>query len=158
MKNNLFFKLLVSLGLSGLAGAIGSIFTVSAISNWYIYLNKSALNPPDFVFGPVWTILYIFMGVAMFLVWQKGLEKKEVRTALKVFLFQLFLNILWSVFFFGFKDIFAAFFGIIALWFAVLATILSFAKISRLAFWLLIPYILWISFAAYLNYSIWLLN
>jgi benzodiazapine receptor len=155
---NNFFKLVIAIVVSELAGIIGSVFTISAIPTWYATLVKPALNPPAWVFGPVWTTLYALMGVATFLVWKKGWEKKEVKTALGIFGIQLVLNTLWSVIFFGLHSPGAALVDIIFLWLAILATIIAFAKISRPAAWLLVPYILWVSFAAYLNYAIWMLN
>ncbi len=151
-------KLIIAVVVSELAGIIGSVFTVPAIPMWYATLVKPALNPPAWIFGPVWTTLYALMGVAAFLVWKKGWEKKEVKTALGIFGIQLVLNTLWSVIFFGLHSPGVALVDIIFLWLAILATIVAFAKISRAAAWLLAPYILWVSFAVYLNYSIWVLN
>ncbi|MBI2610125.1 tryptophan-rich sensory protein [Candidatus Giovannonibacteria bacterium] len=166
MKLNNFFKLIIAIGVSELAGIIGSFFTVSVIPNWYGGLVKPALNPPAWVFGPVWTTLFVLMGIAAFLVWKKGLDRRDVKIALGIFLGQLVLNMLWSIIFFGstsltlngLNNIGIAFVEIIFLWLAILATIIAFAKISKPAAWLLVPYILWVSFAAYLNYSIWVLN
>jgi tryptophan-rich sensory protein len=98
------------------------------------------------------------MGVAAFLVWKRGLERRDVRIALGIFVGQLALNTLWSILFFGLQSPGAAFVEIVILWFAILATIVAFARISRPAAWLLVPYILWVSFASYLNFSIWMLN
>lgn len=158
MKLNNFFKLVIAIGVSELAGIIGSVFTISAIPTWYAGLVKPALNPPSWIFGPVWTTLYALMGVAFFLVWKKGLERKEVKTAFAIFGSQLVLNTFWSIIFFGLHNPFWAFIEIIVLWLAILAATFAFYKISRLAAYLLLPYILWVSFAAYLNYSIWMLN
>lgn len=150
--------LTLAVGISELAGLIGSFFTVSAISDWYVFLEKPALSPPSWVFGPVWTALYALMGVAASLVWKNGWEKKEVKKALGVFGIQLFLNAIWSVIFFGLKSPGWALVDIIALWLAIIWTMAVFYKISKPATYLLIPYILWVSFASYLNYSIWMLN
>jgi translocator protein len=158
MAKNNFFKLIITLVACQLAGIIGSIFTVSAIPCWYAQLLKPELNPPNWIFGPAWTILYILMGISAFLIWKKGFEKKEIKIALTVFIFQLFLNAIWSIIFFGLKNPFWAFIEIIILWLAILGTIIIFYKISKPAAILLIPYIFWVSFAAYLNYSIWQLN
>jgi len=158
MKLNNFFKLVIAIVVSELAGIIGSIFTVSAIPNWYAGIVKPALNPPSWVFGPAWTTLYALMGIAAFLIWKSGWEKKEIKKALGVFGIQLFLNAFWSIIFFGLQNPFWAFVEIIVLWLAILWTVLAFYKISRPAAYLLLPYILWVSFAAYLNYSIWMLN
>ena len=151
-------KLLTAIVISEAAGIIGSLFTASAIPGWYASLIKPQLAPPNWVFGPVWTTLYALMGIAAFLVWKRGLERREVKTALAIFVGQLALNTLWSIIFFGLKNPGAAFIEIILLWLAILATIIAFAKISKPAAWLLVPYLLWVSFAGYLNYAIWALN
>ncbi|KKT81675.1 MAG: TspO protein [Candidatus Yonathbacteria bacterium RBG_16_43_6] len=153
-----FLKLLITVTLSLLAGAIGSLFTVSAIQEWYPMLIKPALNPPSWIFAPVWTTLYVMMGVAAFLVWKRGGELKNVTLPLSLFVIQLVLNALWSIIFFGMHNPKLAFFEILLLWVAILATIISFMKISKRAGWLLVPYLLWVSFASYLTFSIWMLN
>ena len=158
MKLNNFFKLVIAIVVSELAGIVGSVFTVSSIPTWYAALQKPSFSPPNWIFGPVWTTLYLLMGVAVFLVWRHGLERKEVKTALAIFGGQLVLNTLWSIIFFGLHNPFLAFVEIIALWLAILWTILAFYKISRPAAYLLLPYILWVSFAAVLNFSIMILN
>jgi len=152
------FKLVIAIVVSELAGIIGSVFTTPSIAGWYAGIVKPALNPPAWVFGPVWTTLFALMGIAAFLVWKKGLDRKDVKIALSIFIGQLVLNIFWSIIFFGLHNPGLAFIEIIFLWLAILATIIAFAKISRPAAWLLVPYILWVSFAGYLNYSIWQLN
>ena len=165
-----FFKLALSIAISTAAGFIGSLFTTPAVPGWYAGLIKPWLNPPGWLFGPVWTLLYILMGLAAFIIWQrdsargwwlwwkKSHFKRETRIALGLFLIQLILNALWSVLFFGRQNPGAAFIGIIFLWLAIFLTILAFYRIYRPAAWLLLPYILWVSFAAYLNAGIWLLN
>lgn len=144
--------------LSESAGIIGSIFTAAAIEDWYTGIVRPALNPPAWVFGPVWTTLYALMGIAAFLVWKKGWNHKGIKVALGIFIFQLVLNTLWSIIFFGFHSPEGAFVEIILLWLAILTTIIAFAKVSKPAAWLLLPYILWVSFAMYLNYMIYVLN
>lgn len=158
MKSNDFFKLVIAVVVSELAGVVGSVFTVSSIGGWYATLEKPELSPPNWVFGPVWTTLYLLMGVAAFLIWRSGWEKKEVRVALAIFGFQLVLNALWSIVFFGLHNPGWAFVNIVVLWLAILWTMFVFYRMSRPAAYLLLPYILWVSFAAYLNYSIWMLN
>jgi len=158
MKAKNVLKLIVAIGICELAGILGSIFTVSSIPDWYNNLAKPALNPPGWVFGPVWTILYLLMGIAVFLVWKKRLEQKEARKALFVFGIQLFLNAIWSIIFFGLRSPIWAFVDIVFLWIAIVWTIALFYRIYRPAALLLLPYILWVSFAAYLNYSIWFLQ
>ena len=158
MRFNNTAKLLIAIGVSELAGIIGSLFTSSAIPNWYSTIEKPALNPPPWVFGPVWTTLYALMGIAAFLVWKRGWEKKEVKLALGMFGIQLFLNAIWSIIFFGMQNPGWALVDILFLWFAIVLTMVLFYKISKPAMYLLIPYILWVSFATYLNYAIWILN
>lgn len=153
-----FFKLIFSIIISESIGVIGAVFTMPAISTWYVSLNKPLLSPPNWVFAPVWTIIFAVMGVSVYLVWQKGLDRKSVKIALTIFIIQLVLNSLWSIIFFGFKNIGLAFGELIILLVAIFTTTLLFYKISRLAAWLLVPYILWVIFAGYLNYSIWRLN
>ncbi len=151
-------KLVAFIFVCELAGAVGSVFTSSSIETWYAGLAKPALNPPNWVFAPVWTILFALMGVAAFLVFEKGADRKEVKESLGIFAVQLSLNMLWSFLFFGLHSLAGAFIEIIFLWFAIIATTISFAKISKQAAWLMVPYILWVSFAGYLNLAIWLIN
>src|SRR3989338_5264101 len=184
MKLNDFFKLVTAIAVSEAAGVIGSVFTTPAISGWYAGIVKPALNPPAWVFGPVWTTLFALMGIAAFLIWREydkltlseveGLviqRKRQIKIALGIFLGQLALNTLWSIIFFGLHSPGGALIEIAFLWLAILATIIAFAKISppsssiwttdghgKLAALLLVPYILWVSFASYLNYAIWSLN
>lgn len=158
MKIPHFLKLIIAIALPLLAGFIGSIFTTPSIDGWYQGIIKPALNPPAWVFGPVWTTLFILMGIAAFLIWKRGLGRKDVKIALGIFIFQLVLNTFWSIIFFGLHSPGGAFVEMIFLWLAILATIITFAKISKPAAWLLVPYILWVSFAGYLNYTIWILN
>lgn len=158
MKLNNTLKLFIAIAGSESAGIIGSVFTAPAIAGWYAGLIKPTLNPPAWVFGPVWTTLYALMGIAAFLVWKKGLDRKNVRIALCVFIGQLILNTFWSVLFFGLHRIDGALVEIIFLWLAIFATIIAFFKISKTAAWLLVPYLLWVSFAAYLNFALWTLN
>ncbi len=144
--------------LSECAGLLGTIFTASAIPTWYATLEKPALNPPSWVFGPVWTILYALMGVAAFLVWRQGWEKKEVKQALGVFGMQLILNAVWSILFFGAQNPFIALIDILLLLCAIVLTMGVFFRVSKPATYLLIPYLVWVSFATYLNWSIYRLN
>lgn len=157
-KTTNIIKLIISIVVCQCAGIIGSVFTTPAIPTWYAALQKPAFTPPNWLFAPAWITLYLLMGIAAFLVWRVGLENKRVRTALIIFLVQLVLNSLWSVVFFGLQSPLYGVIVIIILWLAILLTILKFARISSLAAWLLVPYILWVSFASALNISIWLLN
>jgi len=151
-------KLSASIIICQLAGFIGSLFTTPAIPNWYRTLTKPSFNPPNSIFSPVWITLFVLMGISLFLVWQKNLKDRKVKTALTFFAVQLVLNILWSIIFFRLESPFFAFIEIIILWLAILLTILKFFKVSKPAGVLLLPYILWVSFAAFLNFSIWNLN
>ncbi|HOX96040.1 MAG TPA: tryptophan-rich sensory protein [Candidatus Woesebacteria bacterium] len=150
-------KLAISISVPLLAGVLGSLFTGPAVKTWYLVINRPSWNPPSWLFGPVWTTLFILMGIALYLVWSSKMSNK-VRWALKMFSAQMVLNILWSVFFFGMGNFWLAFGEIIVLWMFILATIISFGKISKKAAWLLVPYILWVSFASYLNFTIASLN
>lgn len=164
------FKLVIAIAVSEMAGIIGSVFTAPSIPSWYAGLAKPAFNPPAWVFGPVWTTLYALMGISAFLIWREYeastrgevedlfRRKKQITVALILFGVQLILNTLWSVIFFGLHSPGGALIEIAFLWCAILATIVSFYPISRAAAWLLVPYILWVSFAAYLNYAIWALR
>ncbi len=146
-----FPKLTLSIGLCLGAGIVGSFFTFSAIPTWYAALAKPSFSPPNWVFGPVWTILYILMGISLYLVWLK----KKVPT---VFWIQLILNVAWSIIFFGMKNPTLALVDIAVLWVAIVLTIKSFSKINNLAGQLLYPYLTWVSFASILNLKIVILN
>lgn len=159
MKARTVIRFFVCCAVCLAVGATGSIITSPAeASAWYEGLRKPVFTPPSWVFGPVWTGLYILMGVAVFWVWQKGLAAAEVKIAIVVFAVQLILNALWSPLFFGLKNPHAAFADVTLLWAAILATILFFYRVSKVSAILLIPYMLWVSFASFLNYSIMMLN
>ncbi|MBN2101953.1 MAG: tryptophan-rich sensory protein [Candidatus Aenigmarchaeota archaeon] len=157
MKVN-FPRLIVSIVICQLAGIIGSFFTTPNIPTWYALVNKPWFNPPNWLFAPVWTTLFVLMGISLYLIWEKGLEKKDVRFAVSVFGIQLLFNVIWSVLFFGLQNPMLAFAEIIILWLSILATIVLFYKLSRPAALMLVPYIAWVTFAAVLNYYIWILN
>lgn len=153
------YWLLVSSLVIGLsAGFLGSLFTNTGPETWHSYLTKPSFNPPDWLFGPVWTSLFILMGLSLFLVWRQGLDKIEVRKALQWFFLQLAFNIAWSFFFFYLENPHLAFLGIIALLILIITTMAHFYKIDKRSFWLLVPYLAWVSFATVLNYAIWKLN
>ena len=151
-------NLLIAVSICLFAGFVGSIFTTPAISTWYITLNKPVLNPPNWIFAPVWTILFILMGVSLCLVLQKDMKKIETKMALCFFAVQLILNILWSILFFGFHSPLAGLIEIGFLWIAILFTIISFWRVSKVSAILLLPYLFWVSFASILNFLIWELN
>ncbi|MBU0591749.1 tryptophan-rich sensory protein [Candidatus Micrarchaeota archaeon] len=142
--------------LCELAGLIGSFFTIQSVQGWYLTLIKPEFNPPSWIFAPVWTTLYALMGISAYLVFTSG--KKESKSALLIFGGQLILNTLWSIIFFGLQSPFLAFLTIIVLWAMIVWTIYAFYHISKKSAVLLIPYILWVSFAAVLNYFIMVLN
>lgn len=151
-------RLIISIAVCFLAGAIGSIATYPNIPTWYAALNKPPFNPPNWVFGPVWTTLYLMMGIALFLVWQKSFEDNEAKPLVPLFLLQLALNSLWSIIFFGQHLLFWASFEILIMWSLILLFSIRSFKVSKLASWLMVPYILWVSFASVLTIAVWLLN
>lgn len=151
-------RFIVSFVLVFVAAGIGNIFTISEITTWYTTLAKPSWTPPNWLFGPVWTMLYALMAIALYLVWKEGLERKDVKVALIIFTAQLILNILWSVIFFGYHSLLGGVISIIILWIAILVNIIVFYRISKPAGLLLVPYIAWVSIASYLNYSVYLLN
>jgi len=152
-----WFKLVSSIIICQLAGIIGSIFTVNSIPTWYATLIKPDFNPPGWVFGPVWITLYLMMGISLYLVWKQD-NFAGKNKLLTIFFIQLFLNAIWSIIFFGLKSPGWAFADIMFLWLFILLTIVVFFKTSRTASILLIPYLMWVSFASVLNYFIWRLN
>lgn len=180
LKYNNLSKLVISIIICELAGFIGSAFTVSQINTWYASLNKPSFNPPNWIFGPVWTAIFVLMGIALYLVWIKKWETKneiyhrkikawnpfsrkflgawQKANVILVFATQLVLNVLWSILFFGLHSPGVAFFELLMLWFAIIFLIINFYKVSKVAAWLLLPYILWVSFAAILNLAIFLIN
>jgi tryptophan-rich sensory protein len=152
-----FFRLVASLIICQLAGFIVAVFTTPAISGWYASIEKPAFNPPNWIFSPVWIFLYLLMGVTLYVLWQ-NLPKAEAKIALVFFAIQLGLNILWSLIFFGLKWPMLAFFEIIILWVFILLTMMKSYRVSRATAYLLLPYILWVSFAGLLNFFLWRLN
>jgi tryptophan-rich sensory protein len=151
-------RLVISIVVCEGAGLIGSIFTASAIPIWYASLVKPYFTPPNWLFAPAWLTLYLLMAISAFIVWRTGLDKRQVRVALGIFVLQLVLNVLWSLAFFGLHSLLFGVIVILALWLAILLTIVRFFPISRAAGALLLPYIGWVTFAAILNISIRLLN
>ena len=181
MKSINLLKFVASIIICELAGVVGSIFTFPQINSWYNGLNKPSFNPPNWIFGPVWTILFVLMGISLYLVWMKKWEPKNKiggnkrkawnslsqkfftgswRKANIVLIFstQLILNVLWSVIFFGMHSLNTSFCVVLMLWIAILFTIINFYRVSKVAALILVPYILWVSFAAVLNFSILFLN
>lgn len=155
LSRELVLRLVVGVGVCLLAGLIGGLLTRSAVENWYPTLIKPSFTPPPWLFGPVWTVLYVMMGIAVGLVWHRN-PGANATTAL--FLAQLLLNVLWSLFFFALRLPAVALVDIVVLWGTLLATLLSFWRIVPTSGLLLVPYLLWVSFAAVLNASIVWLN
>ena len=175
------FKLILAIVICEAAGVIGAVVTGPAVATWYVGLAKPPLNPPAWVFGPVWLTLYALMGIAAFLVWQKwnateGMVQRDgtttgtdarsttdparrgARIALGVFVLQLVLNTLWSIIFFGWHNIGGALWELLLLEAIIMLTVYLFSRVSKAAAWLLLPYVLWVAFALYLNATIFLLN
>jgi tryptophan-rich sensory protein len=151
-------KIVIGILICNGVGLLVSGVTLDAIPGWYAQLNKPSFNPPNWLFGPVWTVLYTLMGISAATIWEAGAERPEVKKALNIFAIQLVLNGLWSYLFFGYKNPLFAFIEILWLLIAIVVTILHFKNIKSWAAWLLIPYLLWVIFAAILNFSIYLLN
>jgi tryptophan-rich sensory protein len=181
MKYDNLLKLLVSIIICELAGVVGSFFTVSQISRWYSGLNKPFFNPPSWIFAPVWTTIFILMGISLYLVWIRKWEPSnniklnndkpwnklsqkfyngswQKANIIIIFAIQLLLNILWSVIFFGAHYTGLAFFELLMLWLAIFFTMINFYRVSKVAALLLLPYILWVTFAGFLNFFIWVIN
>lgn len=151
-----YSKLLASIGICFTPGIIGSFFTFQSIPTWYATLNKPSFSPPNWVFGPVWTTLYVLMGISLYIIWSS--ESKHKKHAIKLFIIQLFLNGLWSILFFGLRNPLLGLVGIVVLGIYIILSIIAFYKVSKIATYFLFPYILWVSFASLLNLMIVLLN
>jgi benzodiazapine receptor len=157
MKPTDILKLVTSVILCQIAGFLGSLFTTPAISTWYATLRKPFFTPPNWIFSPVWISLFILMGISLFFVWRRQ-GHPQFKKALIFFFVQLILNVLWSLAFFGLRLPLLGFIDIILLWIAILLTIQNFLKVSKFAGVLLLPYLLWVSFATLLNFSLWIQN
>jgi benzodiazapine receptor len=151
-------SVLIAIGIPLAIGAVGGIATSSSLTDWYPALVKPAWNPPNWVFGPVWTLLYIVMGIAAWRVWRTGTANPGVRRALGLFGIQLLFNLLWSLVFFGLRQPGWALVEIVVAWVLILSTLVAFYRLDRAAGVLLIPYQLWVTFATALNAAIWWLN
>jgi translocator protein len=157
-KNSVFPALPLFILGSIIMGSIGSIVTTPAIPTWYAGLIKPVFQPPNWLFGPVWTVLFALMGTAAFFVWRKGIHKKQVKSALLMFGFQFLLNILWSFAFFGAHSPYFGLLVIIPLWISIIVTIILFYRVRKVSGFLLLPYICWVSFAMILNAAVYSLN
>lgn len=151
------FKLLLSIALPLSSGAIAGLFTAQAVPEWYETLNRPSFNPPNWLFGPVWTTLYILMGISLFLIWKQR-ATRERNKALLIFGLQMALNFGWSFIFFYFNRIGLALVEIVFLWISILMMCVLFYKIKPLAAWINIPYLIWVTFATVLNAAYFLLN
>ena len=158
MQKKDFLKLIISITIPLLAGFVGSYFTTPAIDGWYVELQKPAINPPNWIFAPAWTTLYILIGIALFLVWRKKDEIKNFLCIVLVFGVQLLLNATWSISFFGMENPWLGLINILLLLIAIVFTMVLFFRVSKVAGCLLVPYLLWVTFATYLNYQILILN
>ena len=157
MNKILTLKFLVSIILPLSLGAIAGMFTSQSVPEWYATLNRPSFNPPNWIFGPVWTSLYILMGISFFLIWKQEASKVRNR-AILIFLLQLMLNFAWSFIFFYFNMIGLALVEIILLWISIVLMLVVFYKIKPVASYINIPYLLWVTFATVLNASYYILN
>lgn len=157
MKRSDLIKLVISILIPLALGAIAGRFTAQAVPEWFASLNRPSFSPPNWLFGPVWTILYILLGISLFLIW-KQIPSKERNKALWIFSIQMFLNFIWSFVFFYFNQIGLALIVIVCLWFSIVLMLIRFYKIKPLAAYLNIPYLLWITFASILNAGYYILN
>lgn len=151
-------KLATSVIICIIPGFVGAMINAKAIPTWYAFIDRPSFAPPDWLFAPVWTALYVMMGIALFLVWRKGTGQPGVKAALMAFAAQLVLNGIWTPVFFGFRSLLGGLVVIVLMWIAILITIIRFFPISRTAGILLIPYLAWVSFAAALNAGFYSLN
>ena len=158
MEKNELFHLILSIVICQMAGIIGSIFTASSVARWYPTLVKPSFTPPGSYIGLIWIILFTLMGISLFLIWREIPGNPAARIALYFFAAQLIVNVLWNVAFFGMRSPASGFIVIIVLWILILITTVKFWPINKTAALLLIPYIVWVSVAAYLNYLLWILN
>lgn len=156
MKKPLLF--LAAIAVCQAAGALGALFNAVSLGTWYPALVKPSFNPPSWVFAPVWTTLFLLMGVSLYLFIERGVKDRIGRAGLAMFAVQWILNVAWSGIFFGLRQPFWAFGEIILLWLSIVLTIYFFSRKSRAAAWLLTPYLLWVSFASFLNFNLWWLN
>ena len=154
---NKIIKIILCIAITLSIGAISGIATASSVNGWYLTLNKPVFNPPNYLFGPVWTLLYTLMCISFYLILQSHTSILRTR-AIIIFCIQLFLNFCWSFLFFKFQLLGVAFIEIIFIWFSIIIMIVTFYKINKIASYIQIPYLLWVSFASILNGSIWLLN
>lgn len=152
------WKFIIAILLCESIGIMGGFLGSANSNDWFDTLNKPAWNPPGYLFGPVWTALYLLMGIALGIIWTNNSPELNKRTAYSLFAVQLFLNFWWSIFFFNFHSPALALVDIVLMLITITLTIFSFSTFSKPAAWLLVPYIAWVSFASILNFTIWNLN
>ena len=149
---------LIAVAACQLADVLGVLASWSGLLNWYPYLQQPTFTPPGIVFSVVWTVLYTLLGIAAYLIFRLGWQRPDVRQALYLFTLQIILNTLWSVLFFGAHAVFLSLLEMYVLWVVIAMTMLAFAKLSKPAMWLLVPYFLWVTFASCINFAVWQLN
>jgi translocator protein len=153
-----FLKLIIAILVCEGVGITSGLLSQSGMGTWFDTLNKPSWNPPSYLFGPVWTFLYLLMGISLWLIWKRATPESPKTGAILLFSLQLFFNFWWSILFFKFHFLALSLADIVLMVITILLTIFTFASTSRAAAWLLVPYILWVSFATFLNYTIWLMN
>lgn len=151
-------KFIIAVAIPLVVGSLSGFFTVTGVESWYQTINKPAWNPPNWLFGPVWTTLYVMMGVALFIIWKSDTSTELKKIAYTLFAIQLVFNFFWSFIFFNQHLVGWALIEMVIMWVFILLTIFSFAQVDKIAAWLLVPYNSWVSFAIILNYTIWQLN
>ncbi|MEO8234142.1 MAG: TspO/MBR family protein [Flavobacterium sp.] len=152
------WKLIISVLICQLVGIVSGLLSVTQNNIWYESIAKPSWNPPGYIFGPVWTVLYLLMGISLWIIWKSNVYEPMKYEALLFFGSQLFLNFLWTILFFRFHSLSIAFIDIVLMFVLIFLTIFRFVEISKTAAWLLVPYISWVCFAAILNYNLWKLN
>ncbi len=155
---NNVIKFIVAVAIPLIVGGASGFFTVTDVDSWYQTINKPVWNPPNWIFGPVWTTLYVLMGIALFIIWKSDTSTELKKIAFVLFAIQLVFNFFWSFIFFNQHLVGWALIEMTVLWVFILLTIFSFAQVDKIAAWLLVPYISWVSFALILNFAIWKLN
>lgn len=153
-----FPKLAASILLCIIVGSIGSLVTITGPGSWYASLQKPFFAPPNWVFAPVWITLFTLMGIAVYIIWQSGPEKRDVRIAIGIFCVQFFFNVIWSFLFFGLKSPLLGFIDILILWVMIVVTLWAFYRVKKSAAYLLIPYIAWVTLASALNGAVYFMN
>lgn len=153
-----FWKLIIAVLICETVGIVSGFLSQGSMTTWFATLQKPSWNPPAYLFGPIWTVLYLLMGISLWLVWKNGAPEAKKTRAMSVFGVQLFFNFCWSILFFKFQSPALGLIDILLLGLTILVTISYFARISRLAAWLLVPYVLWVYFATVLNYTLWTNN